>query len=337
MRLGWYNPAMPWDVIGHDGAVNLLRKDLAAGRLSHAYLFTGGQGIGKRTLALELARALNCEHPPAPDEPCGECRPCRLIPAQKHPDLFLLRPEGVDGRIPVDSARHLIQTLALKPLEARFRVALLLDFHRAQAGAANALLKTIEEPPPSALLLLTAQSADELLPTIVSRCREVALRPLPERTVSRALQERWKVPADRADLLARLSGGRLGWAVAESRKEDFPARRQELFAQWAQIMQSSRAGRFALAQQTAEDRAQARNILPLWESFSQDLLLRILSPEAPLTNLDFRSPIERFAKKIGAREAKTWLSSLRRVEEQMDRNANLRLSLEAAFLDAPVL
>jgi DNA polymerase-3 subunit delta' len=326
---------MPWEVIGHDGAVNLLRRDLAAGRLSHAYLFTGGDGIGKRTLALELARAVNCEHPSAPDEPCGTCRPCRMIPAMKHPDLFLLRPEGADGRIPVDSARNLIHTLALKPMEARYRMALLVDFHRAQAGAANALLKTIEEPPPSALLLLTAESADELLPTIVSRCRQIALRPLPERIVSRALQDRWRVPAERAELLARLSGGRLGWAVCESQRGDSQTQRKELFALWVRIMQSSRTERFALAQQTAEDREQARFTLPLWESFSQDLLLRILSPATPLTNIDFLSAMDNLAQTVTAQQARTWLASLRRVEGQMDRNANLRLSLEAAFLDAP--
>lgn len=326
---------MPWDVVGHEGAVNLLRRDLASGRLSHAYLFTGADGIGKQTLALQLAAAVNCENPPAPGEPCGSCRPCRLIPSLKHPDVFVLRPEGTSGKILVDSARELIHTLALKPLEARRRIALLLDFHRAPPGAANALLKTIEEPPPSALLLLTTETADELLPTIVSRCRTVALRPLPDRAVSRALQERWQVEPGRAETLARLSGGRLGWAVAQARTEDSQTQRQELFDQWMRILQSGRAERFALAQQVAEDRDQARQILPVWESFCQDLLLRILSPQAALANLDFSPAIETLSRTVSALSARAWLASLRRVEEQIDHNVNLRLALEAAFLDAP--
>src|SRR4030042_2195693 len=83
---------MPWDIVGHEGAVELLRRDIAAGRVAHAYLFTGADGIGKRTLALQMARAVNCEAPLAPGDPCGKCRACPLIAAAQHPDLFLLRP-----------------------------------------------------------------------------------------------------------------------------------------------------------------------------------------------------------------------------------------------------
>jgi DNA polymerase III subunit delta' len=327
---------MPWDVVGHDGAVHLLERDLATGRLAHAYLFTGADGIGKRTLALQLAAAVNCENPPAPGVPCGVCRPCRLIPAQKHVDLVVVNPEVTGGKILVDTARGLIQTLSLKPMESRRRIALLLDFHRALPGAANALLKTIEEPPPSALLLLTAESPDELLPTIVSRCRMIALRPLAEAAVRRALEERWHIPPGRAEILSRLSGGRLGWAVAQAQDEDSQARRQELFSQWERILRSGRAERFALAQQVAEDRDDARRILPVWESFSQDLLLRILSPQAPITNLDFAATIEKLAKTIPAGRARAWLAALRRVDEQIDHNVNLKLALEAAFLDSPL-
>jgi DNA polymerase III subunit delta' len=328
---------MPWDVVGHEGAVNLLRRDIAAGRLAHAYLFTGADGIGKQTLALQFAAAVNCENPPAPGDPCGVCRPCRLLPARKHPDLAVVDPEAAGGKILVDAARGLIQTLSLKPLESRRRIALLLDFHRALPGAANALLKTIEEPPPSALLLLTAETADGLLPTIVSRCRIVALRPLAEEQVSRALQDRWQVPAGRAEVLARLSGGRLGWAVAQAQNGDSEAQRQDLFDRWKRLLRGSRRERFDLAREAAEDRDQAVRILPVWESFSQDLLLRTLSPQAPLTNLDFAPEIEQLARRIPIPRARAWLAALRRVEDQIDRNVNLKLALEAAFLDAPII
>jgi len=326
---------MAWDLVGHEAAIGRLRRDIAAGRIAHAYLFTGADGIGKRTLALQFARAVNCQDPPAPGEPCGECRACTLIGAEKHPDLFLLRPEGAGSRILVKAARELVRAVMLKPTEAARRIALLVDFHRALPSAANALLKTIEEPPPSAILLLTAESADELLPTIVSRCRIVPLRPLKESEIARALHERWRVAPDAAKVLARLSGGRLGWAVEQAPWNDAAAERATLFGAWTDVIRGNRAQRFAAAKRMAEDRGQARAELQAWESFGHDLLLRTLSPDAELTNIDFKKPIEDLARGTGPGPARRWLAALRRAEAQIDRNANLRLALEAAFLDVP--
>jgi DNA polymerase III subunit delta' len=326
---------MPWELVGHEGAMDLLRRDLVAGRLAHAYLFTGADGVGKRTLAVQFARAINCEEPPAPGDLCGRCRSCRLIASGKHPDLFHLQPEGSGARIPIDSTRELIQAVTLKPIEARRRIALLTDFQRALPNAANALLKTIEEPPPSALLLLTAESADELLPTIVSRCRVVPLRPLTETAVAQALQERWKMAPARAELLARLSGGRLGWAVEHAQIEDWDAEREALFQAWSQILRGNRFARFALAQKTAVGREETRETLQVWQSFAHDLLLRTISEDAEVTNIDFLAPLEKLAAGVSPDRARRWLSALRRAEEQIDHNANVRLALEAAFLDAP--
>jgi DNA polymerase-3 subunit delta' len=326
---------MPWDLVGHEGAVHLLRSDIASGRVAHAYLFTGADGIGKRTLALQMARAVNCEAPPAPGESCGKCRACTLIGAEKHPDLFVLRPEGPGERILVDAARTVVRAVMLKPSEAARRIALLTDFHRALPNAANALLKTIEEPPPSAILLLTAETADELLPTITSRCRVVPLRPLPESVVAEALRDRWKLPSGRAEVLARLSGGRLGWAVDQTPWEDLESERNALFGQWMEILQGNRSTRFAAARKAAADRGELRSALQSWESFGHDLLLRSLSKDAEVTNIDFFPQLNALAERVSPRQARRWLTALRRAEEQIDRNANVRLALEAAFLDAP--
>jgi DNA polymerase-3 subunit delta' len=328
-------PGMPWELVGHEWAVDLLRRDLTANRLAHAYLFTGADGIGKRTLAVQFARAVNCEAPPEPGDLCGQCRACRLIGAGKHPDLFHLQPEGTGARILVDSTREVIQSTILKPIEAKRRIALLTDFHRALPNAANALLKTIEEPPPSVLLLITAESADELLPTIVSRCRVVPLRPLREQTVAQALRERWHTDPERAALLARLSGGRLGWAVLQTHLEDWAAEREAQFQQWSQIFRANRFTRFALAQKTVGERSDLRDSLHAWQSFAHDLLLRTLSGSTEVANIDFQAAVDSLAGGVSPEQARTWLYALRRVEEQIDRNANLRLALEAAFLDAP--
>src|SRR3972149_10096270 len=140
--------AASWNLLTHHWAVDLLRGQLAAGQLRHAYLFTGPAGVGRRTLALRLAQAQNCTNPPAPAEFCGVCRACRGFASMQHPDLLLLKVEDGDREIKVDAVRELNRSLSRTPLEARFQVALLLGFEQANDNAKNALLKTLEEPNP---------------------------------------------------------------------------------------------------------------------------------------------------------------------------------------------
>ncbi|HNO95215.1 MAG TPA: hypothetical protein PKJ84_13665, partial [Anaerolineales bacterium] len=165
-----------WNLLGHEWAVDMLRRHVARGEMRHAYLFAGAPGLGRRTLALRLAQALNCEKPVAPGEPCFVCRTCKQIDAMQHPDLAIIQAVDEDGvgkdggTLRVDQIREVQRTLNLKPYQSPFRVALFLRFHEANDNAANALLKTLEEAPTHAILLLTADNPEQLLPTINSRC-----------------------------------------------------------------------------------------------------------------------------------------------------------------------
>src|SRR5574342_647685 len=139
---------MPWDLLGHEWAARLLTEHIAGGRLRHAYLFTGPRGVGRRTLALRLAQAVNCLQPPAPGVPCGACSACVRMERMQHPDLAVIQAETEGGVLKVEGVRDLQHSLSLAPYEARYRIALLLRFEEANPSAANALLKTLEEPPP---------------------------------------------------------------------------------------------------------------------------------------------------------------------------------------------
>ena len=203
----------PWPVIGHEWATELLAQAIRGGRPSHAYLFTGLSQVGKTTLARAFAQALLCET--GQGAPCGgsvdPCRTCQRVAQGRYPDVQFIAAEK--NAIQIDQVRALQADAAVAPLEGRRKIFIIQEIERATLPAANALLKSLEEPPPQVILLLTATRRDQVLPTILSRCQLVGLRPLPLEQVQTALQERWHVDEERAALLARLSGGRLGWAV----------------------------------------------------------------------------------------------------------------------------
>src|SRR5512143_1191784 len=199
-----------WPVIGHEWAVLSLDRAVADDRPAHAYLISGPPHIGKTTLARSLALALNCRSSNAA-RPCGQCRSCQLINAGKHPDVQQIEPDG--ARVKIDQVRALQHDLALRPVEGRYRVAIFDQFEVATTEAQNALLKTLEEPPDYVVLIVLASDSEWLLPTIVSRCQQVPLRPLTITQVREALIKNWGVESQQANLLAHLSGGRLGWAV----------------------------------------------------------------------------------------------------------------------------
>ena len=199
-----------WPVSGHDWAVLSLDRAVSADRPAHAYLISGPPQIGKATLARSLALALDCQAAESA-RPCGQCRSCQLINAGKHPDAQLIEPDG--ARVKIDQVRALQHDLALRPIEGRYRVAIFDQFETATIEAQNALLKTLEEPPDYVVLIVLAADPELLLPTIVSRCQQMPLRPLTIAQVREALIKQWNVEPDQANLLAHFSGGRLGWAV----------------------------------------------------------------------------------------------------------------------------
>jgi DNA polymerase-3 subunit delta' len=322
----------PWPVVGHDWAVTLLQRAIESGRTAHAYLITGLEHIGKSTLARTLAQALNCTNQPAP---CGReaCRACKLIAAGKYPDLHLVAPDG--NTLKIDQVRALQHDLALAPMEGRFRVAILDGMDKATAEASNALLKTLEEPPPHVVLVLIAPEAEALLPTIVSRCQPIALRPLSVKVVRAALMERWGVESTRAESLAHLSGGRLGWAVMAAQDESVLARRAQLLDDLARLTGQGRVERFAYAEEMAADSVAARETLKLWQTWWRDALLLAAGSGAALTNSDRNDALRRHAAQFGVEGTRAAAANLGRALWQLDHNANARLALEVLMLDLP--
>jgi DNA polymerase-3 subunit delta' len=326
---------MNWDFLGHEWAIQLLKGYVVQGTSRHAYLFTGPQGIGRRTLALRFAQALNCTQPPAPGEFCGRCRSCRLINRMEHPDLSIVQAEQIGGTLKVDQVRELQRTLSLTPYEARYRVALLLRFEEANSSAANALLKTLEEPPPQVILLVTAETSERLLPTIVSRCEVLRLRPMPVKTVAEGLERQRALPPDRASLLAHLSGGRPGQALQLHQEPALLNQRQTWLDDQNQLLAASRVARFAYAETLAKDKETLRGELQVWLSFWRDVLLLASGAKSPITNFDRAEDIEKLAAHFGLLEAYRMVAAIERTMDLLERNVNVRLATEVLLLSLP--
>lgn len=200
-------------VIGQQRAVAQLEAEAAAGRLAHAYMFVGPAGVGRTTTALALFQALNCEAP-VDGGACGDCGSCRRAMTREHEDLIVLEPpsQAASSQIKVEEVRKAIRATGFAPFGGGYRMILIRRAENLNPASGNALLKTLEEPPPNNILVLTVGDAKELLPTLVSRCRKVAFKPLGQDIIAAELTRRGADP-DTARLKAGLAGGSLGRAL----------------------------------------------------------------------------------------------------------------------------
>lgn len=328
-----------WGVIGHDWAVEMLRRSLRNGRQRHAYLISGAQSLGKGRLALAFARALNCEDADIARRPCGGCRACGAIGRGNDPDLIVA--EGDDGApLKIDAIREVTRLLALRPYAARYRIAILLDFDLAAPLAQDALLKTLEEPAQQAILILLASSPGRILPTIRSRAQAIPLRPAPLQLIKSALVERG-CAEERADLVARLSGGRMGWALAALRDDETLAFRAEMLDTLGAVLAGGRLRRIktaeAFAKRFGRDKAAARAVLEIWLSYWRDVLLQCFESPVKPCNSDQAEDIRALSMRIEPSSARAALKATRRTMDALSTNANVRLALDALFLDYPGL
>ncbi len=317
-----------WQIIGHEPAVELLQQALAANRLAHAYLFVGPAQIGKTTLALRLAQALNCA---SEGRPCGVCLSCRKIARYMHPDVRII--EAEEGTIKISQMRELQHEAALSPYEGAWRVYIIPDFQQATVEAANCFLKTLEEPPPQVLLILTATDSRALLPTIVSRCQVISLRPLPIQKVAEALLESGGISQEEAALLARLSGGRIGWAIQARQDKGILQERANRLAALRDLSGGSLVQRMEYAQQICQKPEELPALLDLWISWWRDLLLVKTGCEDLTVNRDQSTLLQQDAGKREAAEIQRLIRNARRAKSELEKNANPRLAMEALLID----
>jgi DNA polymerase-3 subunit delta' len=318
-------------VIGHEWALDLLQHGLMQDRLVQAYLFAGPPRIGKTSLALYLARAVNCLAETG--KPCGKCRSCGKIGRGVHPDVRVIDEPG--GSIKIAQIREMQAEMNLAPFEGLRRVYILCNFQQATLEAANCLLKTLEEPPPRVILILTALQAEMLLPTIISRCQLLNLRPLPADQVREALEEYRGVEPNRAHVLARLSGGRIGWAIEASQDDTLLRTREKYLVALEQAIRQERTDRVGLAQQLSQNPQALPEVLDLWQGWWRDLLLAKSGNVQALVNIDRQQTVRNEAQHYTLSEIQSCLRSIERAAQQIEQNVNATLAMEVLLLSMP--
>ncbi len=317
-------------VVGHTWALDLLKQQHANERVAQSLLIAGTPNVGKCTVATYFAQYLNCQGN-AP--PCGRCNSCRKVMSGNHPDIRIL---AGDEALKIDSIRTLQRELSLSPLEGEYRVAVLGNFERATTSAANALLKTLEEPASQVVIILTSPDPATLLPTIVSRCQVLTLRPLPDDEVLNALKIRWQAEPEQAELMTQLAAGRLGWAVKALTDEEFVARRTQYFDDMMDLLQMHRAERLAYAQQRSRNTTTLKEALILWLTIWRDLLLLKSGSRIKIVNLDWHDVLQNLAQKSNVNQATEMVKLLRTALINLDRNVNPCLNLEVVLLKLPM-
>jgi DNA polymerase III subunit delta' len=326
----------PWNIFGHDWAVEMLHGHVAHDSLRHAYLITGPSGVGRRTLAIRLAQAVNCQAPVEAGVPCGNCRACKQVEAGQQIDLMVVQAEKEGGTLKVEQVREVQKFLSLKPYQSAYKVVIFLRFEEANPNAANALLKTLEEAPSYGLLLLTANNAEQLLPTIVSRCEILRLRPAGVQATQSFLETRG-IADEQARLLAHLSDGRPGYALRLAEDEKALGFRAEKLEALKQLLASPARERFKYAETLAKDKEILRRSLFLWLSWWRDVLLRAAGAATALSNIDQTDAIEAVAGQVSLAEARKITRALEDAIEKLEKNVNARLLTEVTLMDWPRL
>jgi len=315
------------EILGQEWVISHLKTARQKGRLSHAYLFLGPEGVGKASTAQALAAALNCQTPMEDGDACGTCASCRRLAAGTHPDFLVIRPtESLQIRI--EQIREFRRLTAYPPFSGGWRVALIKPAEAMNDAAANALLKTLEEPPDRHLIILTAQVEADLLPTVVSRCHKLAFAPLPAALVAGELERRRGLAPSLAQLLAALSGGSLGRALTLN-PEAILAQRRQVLADLGALATGSAAAALDWAQRLAKSRPDLDHFLLLAQMWYRDLLLcHFQAPAALLAHQDLAAELAHDAAATPTAALFHQFTALGAAQRHLQANLNPELTLD---------
>lgn len=316
---------MPFSSIaGQDRITALLRRSLEAGRIAHAYLFEGIDAGCLKDTALALVQAVFC----GTTDGCGECDACRRVQGLNHPDLHLLQSEG--AFIKVDQVRELQRELSLRPYQARKKACIIEDADRMNPASGNAFLKTLEEPPGDAMLILLTTHGEGILPTIRSRCQTLRFPPLSMDTVASLLLENG-ADKEQARMAAALAGGSLSRA-REIADADRLQMRRTLLERTSRLSCREIFPLLETAEDYARDRETATDAVDMLKLFWRDILL-FRAGSGEIANLDLQPLVMELSERMSTEQILEKLERITVAGQALARNVNPRLALEVLFMD----
>lgn len=316
-------------IVGQEQIVEKLKKDLKNNKIAHAYLFEGAKGLGKKNMALELASALVCHG--NNKRPCRKCSSCIRVAGGNYPDIKIIEEDGIIG---IDEIRALIKEMQLKPYEGKRKVYIICDADKMNIQAQNALLKTLEEPPLYAVLILLTAKGESLLPTIISRCQVIKLYPVNLGIIKRYLIENKKIDEEQAHMPAVFSGGIVGRAVELLDNPDFYYRREEVIKICNKLLTPNL---FNILEQITffeEQRLHIEEIFDLMISWYRDLFIYNETKNMEfITNIDKKEEIIFQATKIDLAKIRDVIFIIEKARNNLSSNVQFHLNIEVMLLN----
>ena len=310
------------DIRGNDAVISFLKESSGAGRVANAYIFSGPGGIGKKLSALAFAKAVNCL---SPNEglSCDRCPSCKKIDSSNHPDVFVVTPEKKGATTKIDDIRVVIKDNGLKPYEAKVKVYIIDEADSLTEEAANALLKTLEEPSAASMLILITERSSRLLPTIRSRCQIVNFFPLDTAIVEEILTASHNIDGVKARALSRISCGSPGKAL-ELEDNDFFDKREK-------IIKALSSDTFSGLDFDKTPRPDLRAVLDIMLTWYRDILV-MKAGDGRLVNVDKKELISIEAGRIGFAKLDNILKRIMLTQAYLDQSANPKLAIAALGL-----
>ena len=319
------------DIVGQEQIKEHLGNALSTGKVSHAYIINGEKNAGKEFIARVFAMALQCEKGEV--EPCQECHSCKQALSNNHPDIIRVTHEK-PNTISVDDIRSQVNNdVAIKPYSSAYKVYIINEADKMTAQAQNAILKTLEEPPAYAVIILLVANLNALLPTILSRCVVLNMKPVSDALVKKYLMEQLQVPDYKAEVCVAFARGNVGKAKALASSEDFENVKAEALSLLKYIQDMELNEIIAAIKKISEFKLEISDYLDIFAVWYRDVLL--FKATNDVNHLVFREEIQNIrktAQRSSYEGIETVIRALDTAKKRLDANVNFELVMELLIL-----
>ncbi len=313
-----------FEIIGQSALIDGLRSVMDSGRIVHSYIFTGPKGIGKRTISNYFAKMLLCDEE---NKPCNECQSCRQFDSSNHPDV--IRIKSSNNTIGIEPIREMRSDIGIKPFQGRLKIYIIEQGETMNHHAQNALLKTLEEPPEHAIIIILAENLASLFPTIISRCQQIRVPQLSTQEMVKLIHERTQTPIDLAQVYAKLSEGIPGKGLELASSQEHQQMRQDTLDILDSLAKASLVDSMSYVDYFLDNRDNATKLLDMLELWLRDILVLKQSNNVDLiVNIDKLAHIQSLANSFTTRAIQCIIEEIENSKKMLMAHANFQLTIE---------